>query len=143
MPESPDDAERPMAVNLRGLLPAGAPAPVARLVDQLDLSERAAAGERERPYVILNMVSTADGRATMSGRSGAIGEEADKQLFLGLRTVVDAVMAGAGTLRVERYGRLVRDPACRRSRWPASSRAGWRWTSGSRCWPTPARAWRS
>ena len=31
-------------------------------------------------------------------------------LFHGLRTQVDAVLAGTGTLRAERYGRLVRDP---------------------------------
>jgi riboflavin-specific deaminase-like protein len=66
--------------------------------------------------VALNMISTADGRATLSGRSGAIGGEADRQLFHGLRTVVDAVMAGAGTLRAERYGRIVRDPAAREAR---------------------------
>jgi riboflavin biosynthesis pyrimidine reductase len=55
------------------------------------------------------MVSTADGRATLGGRSGAIGDTADKELFHGLRTVVDAVMMGAGTIRTERYRRLVRD----------------------------------
>jgi riboflavin biosynthesis pyrimidine reductase len=62
------------------------------------------------------MVSTADGRATLSGRSGAIGDTADRALFHGLRTVVDAVMAGAGTVRAEGYRRLVRDPAARARR---------------------------
>jgi riboflavin-specific deaminase-like protein len=94
---------------LRRLFPPGRPAVVERLVEELGLSERAAAGPESRPYLILNMISTADGRATLGGRSGAIGNEADKQLFHGLRTAVDAVMAGAGTVRVERYGRLVRD----------------------------------
>jgi riboflavin biosynthesis pyrimidine reductase len=59
--------------------------------------------------MVLNMLSTADGRATLAGRSGAIGGQADKELFHGLRTAVDAVMAGAGTVRAERYGRIVRD----------------------------------
>jgi riboflavin biosynthesis pyrimidine reductase len=90
------------------LLPPGAPTTVAELVDELDLAERAAAGPRARPYLLLNMISTADGRATLGGRSGALGEEADKELFHGLRTTVDAVMAGASTVRAERYGRLVR-----------------------------------
>jgi riboflavin-specific deaminase-like protein len=94
---------------LRRLFPPGRPAVVERLVEELGLSERATAGPESRPYLILNMISTADGRATLGGRSGAIGNEADKQLFHGLRTAVDAVMAGAGTVRVERYGRLVRD----------------------------------
>jgi riboflavin-specific deaminase-like protein len=69
-----------------------------------------------RPYLVLNMVATADGRATIAGRSGPIGNEADRQLFHGLRTQVDAVMMGAGTLRAERYGRLVRDPERRERR---------------------------
>jgi riboflavin biosynthesis pyrimidine reductase len=97
------------ALSLRRLLPAGEPTTVESLVEGLDLAERAAAGPASRPYVVLNMVSTADGRATLGGRSGAIGGPADKALFLGLRTIVDGVMAGAGTVRAERYGRLVRD----------------------------------
>jgi 5-amino-6-(5-phosphoribosylamino)uracil reductase len=64
----------------------------------------------DRPYLVLNMVSTADGRVTVAGRSGQIGNEADRELFHELRAQVDAVMAGAGTVRTERYGRLVRDP---------------------------------
>ncbi|MGA7705082.1 MAG: dihydrofolate reductase family protein [Solirubrobacteraceae bacterium] len=91
------------------LLPPGEPVQVERLVGELDLAERAAAGPSWRPYTVLNMVSTADGRATLSGRSGAIGGAADKALFLSLRTLVDGVMAGAGTVRAERYRRLVRD----------------------------------
>jgi riboflavin-specific deaminase-like protein len=70
----------------------------------------------ERPYVIVNMVSTADGRATLEGRAGAIGNRADRELFHQLRTRTDAVMAGAGTVRVEHYRRLVRDPQLRAQR---------------------------
>lgn len=91
----------------------------AQLIDELDLHARARAGARERggrAYVALNMISTADGRATLSGRSGAIGDDADKHLFLGLRTLVDGVMAGAGTVRAEGYHRLIRDPAARERR---------------------------
>lgn len=116
MPKRPDQTAQADPVRVRSLLPHGAPTGVERLVDELDLVGRAGAQERERPYVALNMISTADGRATLSGRSGAIGGEADRQLFHGLRTVVDAVMAGAGTLRAERYGRLVREPGARERR---------------------------
>ena len=63
----------------------------------------------DRPYVVVNMVATLDGRAAIDGRAGPIGNEADRQLFHHLRTRGDAVMAGAGTVRVERYGRLTRD----------------------------------
>lgn len=70
----------------------------------------------QRPYVVVNMVATADGRATVDGRAGPIGNEADRQLFHHLRTQVDAVMAGARTVTIEQYGRLVRDPALRDKR---------------------------
>lgn len=70
----------------------------------------------DRPYVVVNMVATADGRATVAGRAGPIGNQADRELFHQLRTRTDAVMAGAGTVRVEHYRRLVRDPALRAQR---------------------------
>ena len=69
----------------------------------------------ERPYLALNMVATLDGRITIGGRSGPIGNEADRELFHELRAQVDAVLVGAGTVRTERYGRIVRD-ADRRER---------------------------
>jgi riboflavin biosynthesis pyrimidine reductase len=70
----------------------------------------------ERPYVLCNMVSTVDGRAQIHGRSGPIGGAADHELFHELRTVADAVMVGAGTLRTERYDRIVNDPERRQRR---------------------------
>ncbi len=92
---------------MRALLPPGANVDVERLIDGLDLAERAAAGPSSRPYLVLNMISSADGRATLGGRSGPLGGRADSELLHGLRTTVDAVMAGAGTVRAERYSRLV------------------------------------
>ena len=70
----------------------------------------------ERPYLVLNMVSTLDGKAALGGRTAGIGSPADRELFHHLRTQADAVMAGAGTLRAERYGRIVRYPALREKR---------------------------
>jgi riboflavin biosynthesis pyrimidine reductase len=109
------------APTLKRLLPPGAPASVEEIVRELGLHEQRFLDSvhtpeqppRQRPYVMLNMVSTADGRATLGGRSGPIGNRADRELFHGLRGAVDAVMAGAGTVRVERYGRLVRDESSR------------------------------
>ncbi len=69
-----------------------------------------------RPRVLLNMVSTADGRATLEGRSGTISGAADRALFHALRAPVDGVLVGAGTLRTERYGRLIADPSVRAMR---------------------------
>jgi len=70
----------------------------------------------DRPYVLLNMVATVDGRAAIGGRSGPIGSRADARMFAELRAIVDAVLVGTGTLRSERYGRLVRDPERRARR---------------------------
>ena len=54
------------------------------------------------PYTYLNMVSSVDGRPTMSGKAGGIGSDADRLLMDALRSVSDAVMVGAGTLRAEK-----------------------------------------
>jgi riboflavin-specific deaminase-like protein len=62
---------------------------------------------QERPLVAMNFVATVDGRATIEGRSGPIGSDTDTAMLAGLRTRFDALMVGAGTMRVEQYGRLV------------------------------------
>jgi 5-amino-6-(5-phosphoribosylamino)uracil reductase len=80
-----------------------------------DLKLSARAGE-ERPYTVVNFISTADGRAAFQGRSGPLGDEADREMFHGLREQVDGVIAGTGTLRVEHYGRLIRKPERRERR---------------------------
>jgi riboflavin-specific deaminase-like protein len=97
------------------LLPPGEPASATEIADGLDLQARGRTGD-QRPYTILNMASTVDGRASIGGRSGPIGDRADRELFHALRASVDAVMAGAGTMRVERYGRITPDAATRRRR---------------------------
>ena len=74
---------------------------------------------RPRPHVAINLVSSADGRATIHGHSAPLSSQADRELFHALRAPADAVLVGAGTVRAERYGRLIRDPsvrALRRSR---------------------------
>jgi len=70
----------------------------------------------DRPYVIANMIASVDGRAALAGRSGGLGNEADKQIFLDLRTQVDAVMAGTATIGIERYGTLLTSPERRARR---------------------------
>ena len=63
----------------------------------------------DRPYLVINMVASVDGRATLHGRTAELSSPADKQLFFALRRSVDAVLVGTGTLREERYGPLLRD----------------------------------
>lgn len=103
------------AQRLERVFPPGPPAPIAELVRWMGLWERPG-DERPRPHVMLNMVSTLDGRATLAGHSGPISSRADQQLFHALRAAVDGVMVGAGTIRAERYGRMIRDGAVRAER---------------------------
>jgi riboflavin biosynthesis pyrimidine reductase len=56
------------------------------------------------PWLRVNMVSSVDGAATgESGKSGSINNAPDKAVFDVLRSLADAVVVGAGTLRVEGY----------------------------------------
>lgn len=64
---------------------------------------------RDRPYTIANFVSSADGRAALEGRSAPLSGAGDRAMFHALRERVDAITAGTGTLRTERYGRLIPD----------------------------------
>lgn len=70
----------------------------------------------DRPYLALNMVSTADGKAAVQGRTVAISSKVDRAVFHNLRTQADAVMAGAGTVRSERYAPLVKTDELRAKR---------------------------
>jgi riboflavin biosynthesis pyrimidine reductase len=100
---------------VRRLLPDPDPGPldVAALIAGLELARRAPAG---RPYTVANFVESVDGRATFDGRSTALGDAGDKQVFRALRSVCDVVLAGTGTLATEHYGRLVRDVALQAAR---------------------------
>jgi riboflavin biosynthesis pyrimidine reductase len=102
-------------LRLKRLLPPGEPATVAEILEELGLWERPVAAPGWT-RVMLNMISTADGRATVGGRSGPISDRADRALFHGLRSAVDAVLVGAGTVRAERYGRIIPDALRRQER---------------------------
>jgi riboflavin biosynthesis pyrimidine reductase len=66
--------------------------------------------------LLVNFVVALDGNATRDGGSTELGGEGDHAMFHALREVVDGVLAGTGTLRAERYGRLVRKPERRAQR---------------------------
>ncbi len=95
---------------VRRLLPDDGDTTVAEQLAGLELKELA---PPDRPYLILNFATTLDGRAAINGRSGPIGSATDSEMLQRLRTRVDAVMIGAGTMRAERYGRMVSDPQLR------------------------------
>lgn len=100
-------------VEFHRLLPSGAPLTAAGAAAALGDGTPLPA---DRPLVALNMVSTADGRAAVAGTTVGLGGPADRELFHALRTRVDAVMVGARTAILERYGRAVRGEEDRRRR---------------------------
>jgi riboflavin biosynthesis pyrimidine reductase len=56
-----------------------------------------------RPWILTNMIASADGATSVSGRSGPLGGPADQSVFAALRSVSDAIVVGGQTVRAERY----------------------------------------
>lgn len=100
---------------LEVLLPPQKPATAAEAVERMGLWERPG-GPGDRPLVLMNMVSSVDGHATLKGRSAPLSGSADRALFHALRAAVDGILVGAGTVRQERYGRLITSEQTRRLR---------------------------
>lgn len=84
----------------------------AESVDPFELVPEALADRShpDRPYLVANFVSSADGRATVEGGSTGLGDEGDRRIFRALRGCADALLVGTGTLEVERYGTVARHP---------------------------------
>lgn len=59
-----------------------------------------------RPWVVVNMIVSADGSAVDSAgvTSGGLGGPADKAVFSALRGIADVIVAGASTVIAEDYG---------------------------------------
>jgi riboflavin biosynthesis pyrimidine reductase len=98
---------------MRRLLPEPGETTVGELLADYRPFEQA---HGERPFVAANMITTLDGRASVRGRSKDLGSDLDSEFLLKLRHRFDAVMVGAGTIRAERYGRIVRDAEARDQR---------------------------
>lgn len=88
--------------DVRELLPhAGQPGAV-DAVDAYAADPRPA--PPDRPWVLVNMVSSVDGATAVHGRSGALGGPADRAAFTAIRGVADVILVAAGTARTEGYG---------------------------------------
>jgi riboflavin biosynthesis pyrimidine reductase len=70
--------------------------------DEVDL--RTAYAVDAPRHVRANFVASADGSVSLDGRSGTLGNAADREIFQLLRALSDVVLVGAGTARVENYG---------------------------------------
>jgi 2,5-diamino-6-(ribosylamino)-4(3H)-pyrimidinone 5'-phosphate reductase len=56
----------------------------------------------KRPYVILNMVESTDGRAAIEGKASMLGTDIDRGVMRTLRSRAHAVMVGGATIRAEK-----------------------------------------
>lgn len=66
--------------------------------------------ETTGPWVSFNFVSSLDGAASVNGRSGGLGSEADRKIMKLLRRAADVILVGAGTVRAEGYsGELIEE----------------------------------
>jgi riboflavin biosynthesis pyrimidine reductase len=95
-----------VSASLQPLEPSRTPRSAREFVEGLGL--RAGEGD-PRPRVVAAMIASADGRASVDGRSVALGHPADRALLRELRAAADAVLVGTGTLAAEGYANLLDD----------------------------------
>ena len=57
----------------------------------------------DRPWLLLDMISSADGATHIDGTSGALGSAGDHAVFGAIRAVADVILVAAGTVRSENY----------------------------------------
>jgi riboflavin-specific deaminase-like protein len=69
-----------------------------------------------RPLLRVNFVSSVDGSVTLNGRSGPLGDAADRRVFHLLRVACDAVLVGHSTVQIEQYGALRESERIRKMR---------------------------
>ena len=59
-----------------------------------------------RPWVVLSMISSADGATSIDGNSAQLGGPTDREVFLHLHRSADCVLVGAQTVRKDTYSPL-------------------------------------
>lgn len=94
---------------LRHVQPASDP------IDPLDLYLSDERKSPDRPWVMLNMISSLDGGTAVSGKSSELGDDDDFNVFKAIRAVPDVILVGAATVTAENYRPVTLD-AQRRER---------------------------
>lgn len=69
--------------------------------DLYDLSSRRR--HPDRPWVVMTMISTADGAIAIDGNSAALGNAIDREIFLTLRRSAAVILVGGETVRSDAY----------------------------------------
>lgn len=60
----------------------------------------------DRPWIVLSMISTADGAVALEGSSALLGGPTDREVFLHLHRSGDTILVGAETVRADVYSPL-------------------------------------
>ena len=76
------------------------------MIDVRDADLTACYPRRPQPTLRVNFVASIDGAVTVDGKSAGLGGPGDKMIFDTLRTVCDALVVAAGTVRSENYDAL-------------------------------------
>ena len=74
---------------------------VASLLESYEVARPA---PHDRPWVLLNLVLSVDGHASIDGRVTRLTSPTDQMLFHHLRSLCDVILVGASTVRAEKYG---------------------------------------
>lgn len=78
------------------------PTPSERSIEDLyDLSSRRR--HPDRPWVIMTMISTADGAIAIDGNSAGLSNATDREIFLTLRRSAAVILVGGETVRSDAY----------------------------------------
>ena len=79
-------------------------------VREITVAEAYDSGHRrrrsDRPWIVLSMISTADGAVALEGSSALLGGPTDRDVFLHLHRSGDSVLVGAETVRADVYSPL-------------------------------------
>ena len=72
-------------------------------LDPIDFYDQVRTPHVDRPWLLLNMITSIDGSTHISGTSGGLGGPADQRVLGTLRSFADVILVGSGTVHAENY----------------------------------------
>ena len=72
-------------------------------LDPIDFYDQIRTPHIDRPWLLLNMITSIDGSTHISGTSGGLGGPADQKVLGTLRSFADVILVGSGTVHAENY----------------------------------------
>ena len=77
--------------------------PSEKNLDPIDFYDQIRISHTDRPWLLLNMITSIDGSTHISGTSGGLGGPADQKVLRTLRSFADVILVGSGTVHAENY----------------------------------------